>query len=216
MRARHALLLASLVLLPLPARPLGDSVRCSGGLVSVGDAKLDVLGKCGQPTLRDVQEQARTVTTVARAGVVRRDSERRSALVERWTYDFGPSQFVYHVILEGGRVVAITHGSYGYSTALPSDRRGLPVARCEPSIMHPGDSVLDLLARCGEPALRDLAQVERSETVRDGDQLVVVSRTVDQEVWTYNFGANRFIQLVTVEAGQVKAVESGGYGYPAP
>lgn len=33
----------------LPAR--GDSIQCDGGIVSVGDTKLDLLGKCGAAAL---------------------------------------------------------------------------------------------------------------------------------------------------------------------
>jgi hypothetical protein len=37
--------------------------------------------------------------------------------------------------------------------------------------------------------------------------------TVVHEVWTYNFGPNRFQQLVVLENGRVTRVDSGGYGY---
>ena len=38
----------------------------------------------------------------------------------------------------------------------------------------------------------------------------VVSRTV--EVWTYDFGPNRFVRLVSIAEGRVTRVETGGYG----
>jgi hypothetical protein len=37
--------------------------------------------------------------------------------------------------------------------------------------------------------------------------------TVAIEVWTYDFGRNRFLRFVRFEDGKVTAVETGGYGY---
>ncbi len=53
---------AALGLAILPAPSLADgSFRCDGGIVSVGDSKLDLVGKCGWPTLQEVVGEGTTV-----------------------------------------------------------------------------------------------------------------------------------------------------------
>ena len=43
-----------------PARA-DSSIRCSGGLVSVGDARVDLLGKCGLPALEERRLESRAL-----------------------------------------------------------------------------------------------------------------------------------------------------------
>ncbi|GEJ58879.1 DUF2845 domain-containing protein [Anaeromyxobacter diazotrophicus] len=69
--------------------------RCASDALRLGDRTFDVLAKCGEPVFRDLR--------------------RRETVIEVWTYDFGPSSFVRYVELEGGRLVRIRTGSYGYS-----------------------------------------------------------------------------------------------------
>ncbi len=50
------------------AAAAAPSLRCGGALVSVGDSKLDLLGRCGHPTLRDERREERTRSDVDRTG----------------------------------------------------------------------------------------------------------------------------------------------------
>jgi hypothetical protein len=86
---------------------------------------------------------------------------------------------------------------------------------CDKGIVSTGDSKLDLLAKCGEPALMEARLEERSHyTVSpDGRSGAGRSVTVTVERWTYNFGPQRFQQFVTLETGRVVKVERGTYGY---
>ena len=97
---KHIILAA--LALTLPAASLAgseSSLRCAGGIVSVGDATIDLLGKCGAPTLREVRafDSGAIVTVAPGFG--------RAALnvSERWTYDFGPQSFTMSVTVEGGK-----------------------------------------------------------------------------------------------------------------
>lgn len=190
-----------------PARADESSLSCDGGIVSLGDAKVDLLGKCGRPSL---QEQS------VREGVVLErmngtpPSAAPNVMQERWTYDFGPNRFMYVAILEDGKVVRIERGGYGYS----SDRGGASGsgARCDSSAIRPGDVKLDVLAKCGEPATRDLRQEKRLVPAPDGSRRGAFV-TVDVETWTYDFGPRRFMAIVVIEDGKVARVERGGYGY---
>jgi hypothetical protein len=166
-----------------------DSLRCDGGIVEVGDSKLDLFAKCGEPTLQEAEPLA--VTSLEDLGL----------LVERWTYNFGPNRFIQIVSLQGGRVISIEQGSYGYTlpqgpfAGSPSSTP-IPRARCETNAFRVGDRTYDVLARCGEPAFRDLLQGER-----------VI------EVWTYDFGRGSFVRFLEFVSGRLIRIRTGSYGY---
>jgi hypothetical protein len=86
------------------------TMRCAGGIVSIGDTAGAVAGKCGEPAIVAQRQQSSLeggrrrgygaiVTTVA---------------IDDWTYNFGPSQFQYQVTFENGRVTRIESLDYGY------------------------------------------------------------------------------------------------------
>ncbi len=202
-----AALSCALALLAVPvAAAADDSFRCDGGIVSVGDSKLDLLGKCGEPALRDGWQEERSSLGPWGAGAS------VAQAVEQWTYNFGPQRFLRVVTLRAGKVVRIHQGGYGY-TLPDSPRPRSARATCDASALHLGDTKLDLLARCGEPASRDVRQELRWETVPGPQGTMTVSVTVDVEVWTFDLGPQQFVRVVTIEDGRVVAIESGSYGY---
>lgn len=208
-RLAPALLAAALL---APGAALGDSIRCPGGLVGTGDSKLDLLGKCGRPALVEERLEERARVRVEPGG--RGSDERRAtSTVERWTYNFGPRQFVRHVTLVFGRVETVEEGSYGYDLGAEPPPLVLQRARCEPSAVREGASSFDLLARCGEPAVRDLKVLTLTESEGDGAGGRSVTRTVSQELWTYDFGPLALVRRALLEEGRVVRVETGGYGY---
>ena len=163
-----------------------DSIRCDGGLVGIGDSRLDLLAKCGPPSLQEAEQVVLTVDTDL------------SLLIERWTYDFGPQRFIQVVSLRGGKVIAVERGGYGHAPAAqpqdpPREPIAIPRARCEHDTLHLGDLTYEVLARCGEPFSRDL---------RGG-----------KEVWTYDFGPQSFVRFVEFRAGRIVRIRTGGYGY---
>jgi hypothetical protein len=210
-RTTPALLLACLAaLLAMPLAARADSIRCDGGIVAVGDSKLDLLGKCGHPTLRE--------EVPAAVGVYGATGTARPLVVqERWTYNFGPRAFVQVVTLEVGVVKAIHRGGYGYdlggSAATPAR---LPRATCSHSgSFSVGDSTFEVLARCGEPALREetLAQVAVETPGARGTSAFIGTTTVRVELWTYDFGPQVNVRRLEFEAGRLARVVSSGYGY---
>jgi hypothetical protein len=191
-----------------------DSIRCAGGIVSTGDSKLDLLGKCGPPTLVEARtdEQLRFSSTPdGREGVGRRTS----VTVERWTYDFGPQRFVQHVVVAFGRVEAVERGGHGHGAPARPGAEPIPRARCGQLAFREGERTYDLLARCGEPAVRDVKVVTRFAKVTspDGTETEAVAGTTTVERWTYDLGPRAFVRLVTLEDGRVVRVDTGGYGY---
>jgi hypothetical protein len=212
----HRLLLPLLACAALagapPARADG-SIRCEGGIVSEGDARIDLLGKCGEPALLERRVESRTAAAGTRAAGALRSV---GAVVEEWTYDFGPRSFVQVVTLVNGRVRSVERLSYGHAgDGRPAPVR-LPRATCgDLAGIGEGDGKLDVLARCGEPALRDAWEETRTVYARDRKQGVAASEsaTVQLETWTYDLGRNRFVQFVTFENGRVIRIRSGSYGY---
>ena len=96
------------VSLPVLAAESG-SMRCKGGIVSVGDSAGEVRSKCGEPATATQSEkkvvdrgqgyQVKTVTTIT---------------VDNWIFNFGPSEFQYQLELQNGRVARIESLDYGY------------------------------------------------------------------------------------------------------
>ncbi|ABC82444.1 DUF2845 domain-containing protein [Anaeromyxobacter dehalogenans] len=204
----HARSLALLLLALLaPSAHAGESsLRCDGGTVELGASRLDLLARCGEPALRDAREIERSVLVIAG-----RASQDSVVLVEQWTYNHGPQRFIDLVTVEGGRVVAIERGGYGYAPERVAAVRTPGRASCDPSAVRVGESKLDLLVRCGEPIAKDVAVEPRAlpPGVQGG---APGEARVPVELWTFDFGPQRFTLVARLEAGKVVAVERGGYG----
>ena len=82
--------------------------------------------------------------------------------------------------------------------------------RCSNYIVENGDTKGDVLFKCGEP----VSQSEYQEQLREGvDQSREVRTTFIFNDWVYNFGPDRFMQIVTFRNGRVVEIRSGDYGY---
>lgn len=211
MPSRFALVLAAL--LPAAVRA-DDSLRCDGGIVSVGDSKLDLLGKCGWPALREERAGERTAVLRERGAsvLVQRTV---TASPERWTYDFGPNRFLQVVVVELGRVVRVERGGYGHERpAAGPPGSPLPRARCAARFRE-GETSYEVLTRCGEPAFRDARVDVHTRVQGDAASPVLLADSVEVtvEVWAYDFGPSTFVRLLTFEDGTLVRIETGGYGY---
>lgn len=222
MTARASSLLRALPLLGLaallsrPATAAADSIRCAGGIVSEGDAGIDLLGKCGEPTLAERRVDDRWAVLAERRDGGKVSAGRRvGVVVEQWSYDFGPDSFVQVVTLENGRVTAVARGSYGYRREAAAKARARPRARCDAAVIRPGDLKLEVVSRCGEPALIDAWDEARGTIVTDGQGRRTIGEggTVRVERWTYDLGRNQFVRFVRFENGRVVEVSTGSYGY---
>ncbi|MBU5613448.1 DUF2845 domain-containing protein [Geomonas azotofigens] len=108
--ARTVIVSLSVVMLAAPAFADGDTMRCKGGIVSVGDSAGEVLAKCGQPA----------TTTQSSKKVVQKDQPYASTktitniIVDNWIFNFGRNEFQYQLELQDGRVSRIQSLDYGY------------------------------------------------------------------------------------------------------
>jgi len=189
--------------LQLIAMPYFDTyaiaLDCSGGIISAGDSRFDLLKKCGEPDFKDSHDEEFFESFSRGVG------RKIIITVEEWTYNFGPRQFMRIVVLKNGKVADIRVGNYGYSKDAKSDQR-----ECGGRIVVIGDLKSDVLMKCGEPALKDAHQEEFGERVgNELGQKVYVTL----EEWTYNYGPNRFVRIFTFTNGKVSDIKTGRYGF---
>ncbi len=212
---------AAVAALAAPAAAAESSLRCDGGIVSLGDSRLDLVGTCGRPAYQAGREEVRTtwLGVDARSGL----ADRRDVilLVERWTYDFGPSRFSYTVTLESGKIAGFDRGERGYGAA-SGEPPAIPRARCETSALHVGERAYDLVAKCGEPAMRDLTRVREVVAIVPDPGLAAseprvavadARATLEIETWAYDFGPRTLVRYVELRDGRIERIETGGYGY---
>lgn len=100
------------VLLLLAASSAGaESLRCNGGSTDVGDTRLAVLYKCGEPLLRDSY-----CAPVFYQSILQPVPEPYASLVapcllvDEWVYDRGPGNLVATVRFRSGVVQSIRYG----------------------------------------------------------------------------------------------------------
>jgi len=194
-----------------------QSMPCEGGWIELGSRTIDLLGRCGRPALAVTEREERGTRSKSRDRHT--EAERRVTLVvEHWTYDFGPSRFLYFVTLEDGKVTSLGQGPYGTSsTQARAQAAGIPRARCTSNSFREGESTYELLARCGDPAVRDVREESRTESVRTaGSEEDSVTRYFTTEVWTYDLGPKQFVRFVVIEDGRVVRLGTGNYGYSQP
>ena len=197
-----AFALLSLLLLGTPPSPAraGDSMRCGSRIVTVEAHAADILSACGEPAFRDV-------FSYPAPSVPGEVSD-----AEQWTYNFGRNQLLHVLRLRHGRLVDIRTDGYGFARSAPP--------RCDAEALAEGLSKYRLLASCGEPfTRRTVGYVTALQpryrrraggwTTSHGQIPVEVYR----EEWVYNFGANQFLKVVTIEDGAVAEVDNGGRGF---
>ncbi len=95
--------------------------------------------------------------------------------------------------------------------------------RCGNRVVSTGDTKAEVLAKCGEPVTIDEEVVETAVSRRLKRDVngpghrqgarVRISSTRTIETWTYNFGSNRLMRILTFEGSELKRIEDGDYGY---
>ena len=100
--------------------------RCGGWLISKGDSKYEVLSKCGEPDYVETWYEERFVRDYYDPYVFDEDNQynyrryrepiptREPVIIERWTYNLGPHQFIRYLRFYNGTLTNIITGDYGY------------------------------------------------------------------------------------------------------
>ncbi|HEY5604315.1 MAG TPA: DUF2845 domain-containing protein [Gammaproteobacteria bacterium] len=105
-----------------------SSMRCGTNLVSVGDSKVNVLLKCGEPLVKEsvgAKEESKRIDIPLTSEADRRETRRSAAYrdpavvsreevvtktIEHWTYHQGSGSLLKVLIFEGGELVEISTG----------------------------------------------------------------------------------------------------------
>ncbi|MNH15950.1 hypothetical protein D3C81_1953890 [compost metagenome] len=80
------------------------TLRCKSALLTEGDTTAELLIRCGQPMLRE------DLTRYEENGFGARMTVKYA---ERWTYNFGKSEFMQFVTVENGVITEIEDGPRG-------------------------------------------------------------------------------------------------------
>ena len=188
----------ALILSLFPAWSYADSISCDGGIVSSGDPAVELLMKCGNPEWKESRQEE--ITDLINPNL----KQRTYITVDEWTYNYGPEQFMRIITLRNGVITRINTGKYGTS----KDREA-PGPACGGRIISVGDSKADILIMCGEPLFATSYQEELKERLDDSRSRTVI---ITVEEWTYNFGPQQFMRVVTLRNGKVVDIRTGGYG----
>ena len=81
--------------------------------------------------------------------------------------------------------------------------------RCAGGVITTGDRSSDVLAKCGQPNFRESHQEEvsiRANASMREKQFI----TVDE--WTYDFGSDQLIRIITIKNGVVTNIRETHYG----
>ena len=86
-----------------------DSLRCSEGLVVVGDTASDLVRKCGQPTYTSQRVQnTLNQTNIPGQYII------TTTVIDEWTFNFGRDRFQYRILLTNDRIWQFESLNYGY------------------------------------------------------------------------------------------------------
>jgi len=170
--------------------------RCDGDLVTKGDTKISVLNKCGKPTW--VDRWAEEIIDLPDT-----DFEHRITRVnERWIYNLGPQRFLRFITFKDSEVISIETGGRGF-TVLPD------MQRCNFEIFSLGTTSGEVAAKCGEPDWKEQRYETVTQKIAGGRRQLFNS--IDE--WTFNFGPNSFMRILTFRNGNLVDIKSGDKGF---
>ena len=87
-----------------------ETLRCNGQSASVGDSRVSVLQKCGEPTLRDTFcKPVEVLTPWHKYPVIVPPHVAPCEQVDEWMYDRGPGNLLATVRFQRGAVEAIRY-----------------------------------------------------------------------------------------------------------
>lgn len=172
-----------------------ERFMCHGSLIQAGETKEQVLAKCGEPAWRDTRTESFLEDVGKGPNVV-------SVTTDEWIYDFGHNQLLEFLRFRDGRLVTIRSGNYGFG--------GFRNGDCGYGAnLSLGDSKLEVVAKCGEPAAGGAGEDRIGET---GDPEERRDAFMATDEWMFDFGPDHFMYYLTFRHGRVMEIRSGGYG----
>lgn len=173
----------------LLAAPSAFAMRCGNQLVTAGMRDFQLRQRCGEPFWTD------RYTQVDVAGAYGPVERQRTVQFDVWYYNFGPRQFMRRFVFHDGELAAEDTLGYGVDE-IGSD--------CNPLRDYRGFSSGELVARCGEP---DSRRVADDTIVRRPAPGIERWRDLRREEWTYDFGEARSLRVLRLVDGRVESVQ---------
>ena len=170
--------------------PAEAAMRCGNRLVKDGDREFQVRERCGEPFW---SESWLGVDIVGRDTPLERQREVQWSV---WYYNFGPRALMMRLVFHDG-VLRDTE-TLGYGVRQIGDS-------CRATMDFRGLSSGELVARCGEPAVR--RQASDSVVSRPAPRFERW-REQRREEWIYDFGDTRFLRVLDVVDGRVTSTQT--------
>lgn len=170
---------------------------CGNEIVAKGDTTGEVVLKCGDPSWK--YQHTEKIVEGQDTGF----EVRNTVIIDEWLYNRGPLEFMRFLKFRNGRLNDIDELGYGFS-------RGSPPPACDHGrALAVGDTIIEVVMKCGEP----LSKETRTDEVREQIDIVTEHRVyVTIEEWTYNFGPLHFLYLLRFENGKLVDIKTRGYG----
>ncbi|MGY6553303.1 MAG: DUF2845 domain-containing protein [Wenzhouxiangella sp.] len=166
------------------------TIRCDGGLISIGDPIWRVARACPEPFWREDFDEATAVDSFGVPLLWQR--------VETWTLNFGARRFMSRLVFVDGQLRRIDTLAYGVNWPPGSQRctwRELELA---------GQTAAEIFARCGPPdfqyQLPPATPYTRSPW--PGSQ---------RQRWVYDFGNSRDSRELEFVNGQLQSIRPTRY-----
>ena len=178
-----------------------EAKRCGDSSVSVGQSSFEIRALCGAPVHVDhvMRAQASQVASLGEYG-----NPLGIGPVERWTYVFSKEEFVVSMEFANGVLVSLEH------EGKPPSGTG-SLEQCRSSVHSNGDTLAEVLLRCGSPADSIRWGGKRYTAGANAFSRQHISAIHDR--WTYNFGPQEFLLMLTFENGRLTGQSTGGYGF---
>lgn len=107
------LLLPILLVLQLATTDVAAAMRCGNVIVEVGDHKINVLKKCGEPVL--TERRTRIVgQELHHPGRTLDINQYEEIIIDEWIYNFGPRKLMQYLRFENNILMEIDDLGYGY------------------------------------------------------------------------------------------------------
>src|SRR5689334_8273163 len=111
--------------------------------------------------------------------------------------------------MESNNLFKITLAAFLLMTSLP-----IFALRCANQVIAEGDPQIKVLQFCGNPTAKTSEQVGQVQSININGIKNSRFEVVTKEIWTYNFGSQNFIYVITFDgAGNVEKIRTNGYGY---
>jgi hypothetical protein len=166
-------------------------MKCNGRIVSIGDAKSEIIAKCGEPFFQNI------ISVETEKDKYNNKIQSEEVVVEQMTYNQGQNTLLKILTFKGGKLINIENGD-----RVSGDKQNGFTASI-------GDSQAEIYAKYGEPFFRETISIEStkiSSSHKENTQQLIEEKV---EQWSYNLGPGTFLKILTFKSGKLIKIENG-------